>query len=160
LLALNFKQMLLSFGQFAREVALSLRGGGGVGGGVTQLYRYFSCKAILTILEAAIKQLHRPFINPNPGFLLQLSCFEKEKFGKTTIRFPQDGKAITLRTIYEWEADDGSWIPRVVVGYQMPSAAATAPPAVVAAVVEAPVVRAAAGAAAECCSAAKGMISE
>eukprot|EP00035_Acanthoeca_spectabilis_P037870 m.48094 g.48094 ORF g.48094 m.48094 type:complete len:392 (-) comp8897_c1_seq2:852-2027(-) len=63
----------------------------------------------------------RPFINPNPGFLLQLGAHELETRGKTTIRFPDE--PVTLRTIYEWLADDGTWIPRVVVGYEQPSAA-------------------------------------
>eukprot|EP00729_Bicosta_minor_P008940 gene8940-31513_t len=59
-----------------------------------------------------------PFINPNPGFMQQLGEWEAEKFGVSTIRFPQDGQPITLRTIYEWLQEDGTtWVKRVVVGY-------------------------------------------
>eukprot|EP00040_Diaphanoeca_grandis_P026240 m.146783 g.146783 ORF g.146783 m.146783 type:complete len:351 (-) comp30499_c2_seq1:114-1166(-) len=57
----------------------------------------------------------RPFINPNPGFLKQLGVYEEKLFGSTTIRFPDE--PVTLRTIYEWLQDDGTWEKRVVVGY-------------------------------------------
>lgn len=36
--------------------------------------------------------------------------------GKSTIRFPDSGEP-TTRTIYEWLQDDGTWLPRVVVGF-------------------------------------------
>lgn len=85
----------------------------------------------------------RPYINPNPGFLLKLGDFEvrpqihrsfsrqtftvgdlpsgsspspphlQEKLlGKRTIRFPQDGKPITMTTEYEWLQADGTWKKR------------------------------------------------
>ena len=87
--------------------------------------------------QAFVRQ-RRTFINPNPGFLEQLGRYEVsgtpkraqrgmqrphaaaaqvELFGSTTIRFPDDGKPITLRTIYSWRQDDGSWVDRVVAGY-------------------------------------------
>ena len=34
--------------------------------------------------------------------------------GTTTIRFPDDGKPLTVKTIYEWLQSDGSWKPRAV----------------------------------------------
>jgi hypothetical protein len=76
----------------------------------------------------------RPFINPNPGFLKHLgefevcnsthfsrtwwvyrpaSSFQAREFGSTTIRFPQD-EPLTVKTVYEWLQDDGTWKPRVV----------------------------------------------
>eukprot|EP00041_Stephanoeca_diplocostata_P017658 m.361227 g.361227 ORF g.361227 m.361227 type:complete len:382 (-) comp20777_c0_seq1:1201-2346(-) len=58
----------------------------------------------------------RPFINPNPGFLQQLGYHEEALHGSSTIRFPP-GEPVTLRTVYEWRSPDGTWIPRVVVGY-------------------------------------------
>eukprot|EP00039_Didymoeca_costata_P015532 m.267030 g.267030 ORF g.267030 m.267030 type:complete len:370 (+) comp16242_c0_seq4:95-1204(+) len=58
----------------------------------------------------------RPFINPNPGFMQQLGLYEKEKFGETTIRFPEE--TITIRTVYDWLKPDGTWVPRKVVGFK------------------------------------------
>jgi len=60
----------------------------------------------------------RPYINPNPGFMQQLGFYETELLGSTTIRFPKDGKPITLRTVYESLMPDGQWVPRKVVGYK------------------------------------------
>mmetsp|Transcript_35660 Transcript_35660/g.93215 ORF Transcript_35660/g.93215 Transcript_35660/m.93215 type:complete len:399 (-) Transcript_35660:93-1289(-) len=69
-------------------------------------------------LRDAFRQtrFHRPYINPNPGFMLQLGKFEEEVKGASTIRFPKD-EPVTLRTVYEWHEADGSWTPRKVVGY-------------------------------------------
>lgn len=39
----------------------------------------------------------------------------------TTIRFPQDGKPITVKTIYEWLQSDGTWKPRTVTVDASPS---------------------------------------
>eukprot|EP00056_Hartaetosiga_gracilis_P017614 m.7863 g.7863 ORF g.7863 m.7863 type:complete len:368 (+) comp5928_c0_seq1:114-1217(+) len=57
----------------------------------------------------------RPYINPNPAFLLQLMQREEELFGSATIRFPDLSSPMTMATPYEWKQDDGSWVERVVV---------------------------------------------
>lgn len=63
-----------------------------------------------------------PLLNPNRSCLLgwseqwtQISWTQNELLGRTTIRFPDDGKEITVRTQYEWLQDDGSWLPRTTV---------------------------------------------
>lgn len=83
----------------------------------TLVILWLMVKHKMNLREAtALTRGHRPFINPNPGFLKQLGLYEVELFGSTTIRFP-DGP-ITLRTIYEWlQADGETWVKRKVVGY-------------------------------------------
>ncbi|EGD81038.1 hypothetical protein PTSG_10981 [Salpingoeca rosetta] len=69
----------------------------------------------LSLREATeLVRERRPYINPNPGFLLQLGRREVELFGETTIRFPSTDN-ITMATPYEWRQPDGSWVTRVVI---------------------------------------------
>lgn len=58
----------------------------------------------------------RPCINPNTGFLAQLSKYEERLHGKTTIRFPAD-QPLTMHCVYEWLQPDGQWRARVVAGF-------------------------------------------
>jgi protein-tyrosine phosphatase len=59
-------------------------------------------------------RLCRPFINPNPGFLLQLQRMEMTVRGQASIRFPPD-EVITVKIAYDWLQEDGSWVPRAVL---------------------------------------------